>query len=423
MNPRVQPARLPVSGHPAEVLPAAAGRWFRRSFSPLVPRGWWTGVLAGLGLLVAGCARPPGDSRSPAWPAPGRAEAAEADRAPLMVRVIANELDFLGPNQSGPDGRADVCLEVPVPRAEILAARVDGERGDAWQTPFNHQNWDVRLRPGLMPADTRLYFAASQTLRNYRVTLLLRSGRLVGGVASLVPGAGPPEGLPPPPVAIQLPRQLPADLQAAWDQLPRDGNGQVVGVRVGRHWVHGSVHVQVARVPWVGRPGGGGPVAAVREARYGDYALLEYPEPVGTDDVADVLPPPGTAVWQVVRPGLYRTSRIDRYAGALGPPDSVLPATAFLRADGPYPGVPVGGDSGSVCLVRMGGRVRVLGVCGMAGTVFLAVPLRWPGHFEVAPGERPTLRLPPGGTPAQPYPAGRPPVVEAETTWELPPGR
>ncbi|MFM7102528.1 MAG: hypothetical protein ACKO3N_15320 [Verrucomicrobiota bacterium] len=417
MNPMPRPVPVHAPGHPAEDLAAAAGRWFRRFPSPSAwPGRWlglWPGLLAGLlaGLLVAGCAR------SPAGPVPGRAG------DPLPVRVIANQRDLLGPLQSGPDGRPDVCLEVPVPRAEILAARVDGEQGDAWQTPFDHQHWDIHLVPGPTPADTRLHLAASQTRRNYRVTLLLRSGALVGGVASLVPGSGRPEGLPPPPASIQLPRRLPADLQAAWDRLPRDGNGQVVGVRVGRHWVHGSVHVQVARVPWVGRAAGGGLVAPVRESRYGDYALLEYPEPVGTDDVVDALPPPGTAVWQVVRPGLYRTSRIDRYAGALGPPDSVLPATAFLRADGPYPGVPVGGDSGSVCLVRMGGRVRVLGVCGMAGTVYLAVPLRWPAHFEVAPGERLALRLPPGGTPAQPYPAGSPPVAAAEATWDPPPAR
>lgn len=387
----------------------------------------------GLGLLLIlvlangcffGCAGKPaeppagGAGASPARPA---AVASRSGRDSLVVKVLTNTLDLIGPNDFGPDGKPDVCLEVPVPAAEIRAVRVDGENEDGWQTPYNGRNWDLKVVPGEAPSSSRIYFAPSQTRRNYRVTLLRASGVTESGIAFLVPGQRQPEGLPPAPASLELPRRLPPDIEAAWRRLPRDGNGQVIGVRVGRYWLHGSAHVQVARGLVMGRADGQGTVAPIRVAQMGDYTLREYPEPIGTDDILEELPPIGTAVWQVVRPGLYRTSRIDRYVGSLTPPDAVVPGYAFLRADGPYPGVPIGGDSGSVCFARVNGKVRVLGVCGVASSVFIAVPLRWPASFQVAPGERPMLRLPPGGTLSFPFPPGSPTTLPAETTWNAPP--
>lgn len=378
--------------------------------------------------LVHGCFL--GCAGKPAEPARGGPEAPPARpaavspgtrRDSLSVKVITNTLDLIGPNDFGPDGKPDVCLEVPVPAEQIRAVRVDGENQDAWQTPYNGRNWDLKVVAGETASTSRLHFAPSQTRRNYRVTLLRASGVTESGIAFLVPGQRQPEGLPPAPASLELPRRLPADIEAAWRKLPRDGNGQVIGVRVGRYWLHGSAHVQVARGLVMGRADGGGTVAPVREARMGDYTLREYPEPIGTDDVLEELPPVGTAVWQVVRPGLYRTSRIDRYVGSLTQPDAVVPGYAFLRADGPYPGVPIGGDSGSVCFARIGGKVRVLGVCGVASSVFIAVPLRWPASFQLAPEERPILRLPPGGTLSFPFPPGSPTTLPAETTWNAPP--
>lgn len=388
--------------------------------------GRMAGLIAVLvSQLFLGCAGTPADPRpgdtAARPPAAGPTVVKGAPKDTLRVQVITNGVDLIGPNQSGPDGKPDVCLEVPVPRERIRAARVDGEGGDAWQTPSNYHNWDIKLVPGESPSATRLHFAPSATRLNYRVTLLFRSGELESGVAFLTPGQDRPEGLPPPPASIELPRPLPADIQAAWDQLPRNGNGLVMGVRVGRYWLHGSAHVQAARLSPVGREKGDGLVSAVRLAGMGDYTLREYSEPIGSDDVLEELPPIGTAVWQVVRPGFYRTSRIARYAGAVAPADRVLAAAAILQADGPYPGVPIGGDSGSVCFARINGKVRVLGVCGVASSVFIAVPLRWPASFQVAPGERPMLRFPPGGTPDNPLPQGSRPTLPAETTWNPPP--
>lgn len=392
---------------------------------------WHRGRIGLLALALAsrlflGCTgtsieRRPGESTS-SPPAKQPAVARKSSPDSLRVQVMTNALDLIGPNQSGPDGEPDVCLEVPVPVERIRAVRVDGEGGDAWQTPYNQQNWDIKLVPGESLSSTRLHFAPSHTRRNYRVTLLLRSGELESGIAFLTPGQRQPEGLPPPPTSLQLPRRLPADIQAAWDRLPRDGNGQVVGVRVGRYWLHGSAHVQVGRAPVVRREAGEGLVTAVRVAQMGDYTLREYPEAIGSDDVLEELPAIGTAVWQVIRPGFYRTSRIARYAGATAPADRVLAALAILQPDGPYPGVPIGGDSGSVCFARINGKVRVLGVCGVASSVFIAVPLRWPTAFQMAPGERPMLQFPPGGSPENPLPPGSRATLPAGLTWDPPPG-
>ncbi|MFM8986152.1 MAG: hypothetical protein ACKONH_08865 [Planctomycetia bacterium] len=348
--------------------------------------------------------------------AAARAAEPAADAAPaLEVKVVATEADLIGPLDAGPDGQPDVCLQVPIARDRIKTAQVDGEGGDAWQTPFNGRNWNVKLVPAAGDAATRLHFAPSQTRRNYRVTLLLDSGASVSGVAILAPGQTEPVGLPPPATL-----DLPADVEAAWNALPRDGNGQVMGVRVGKFWLHGSKHVQVARGLVFHREGTGEPIVAERAADFGDYTIREYPHPIGIDDVVTSLPPVGTAVWQVVRPGLYRTSRIARYSGAVAPEGRVVSTLAMLEPAGPHPGVPIGGDSGSVGFVRIGGKVRVLGVVGLARSVFIAVPARWPAEFDRAAAERPVLGFPAGGTPENPYPQDSRSAVDAATAWDPP---
>ncbi|MFM8985103.1 MAG: SGNH/GDSL hydrolase family protein [Planctomycetia bacterium] len=125
------------------------------------------------------------------------AHAADTDpaglpRAPtadaLAVKPVATASDLAGELDSGPDGKPDVCLEVPVARTRIRSVRIEGDGSDAWHTPFNGSNWDIKFQSTEGDAATRLQFAPSQPTAGYRVTLLLDDESSVSGVAQIALG-------------------------------------------------------------------------------------------------------------------------------------------------------------------------------------------------------------------------------------------
>ncbi len=86
-----------------------------------------------------------------------------------------------------------------------------------------------------------------------------------------------------------------------------------------------------------------------------------YKRDIDNSWVVNTLPPIGSLVWQIKGDLLVcRTSRIAGYHSGM--------IRAALDSAGPYAGVPVGGDSGSVCYVNVDGQWKVFGVVNSLGT-------------------------------------------------------
>lgn len=162
------------------------------------------------------------------------------------------------------------------------------------------------------------------------------------------------------------------------EALGKDDRGIIRGVRVNTwHWT-GAVHCLNAWGWW----------PLDDKVVVGDWAFCRK---LGTesDPVVTELPPVGTQVYQITPKGELRTSRIRRYIPTVAQSE-VLPVGALLHPAGPFAGVPVGGDSGSICFVRQADEWRVLGVVSYASRVELSRPIT-SGTWAVKP-----LLIPPG---------------------------
>lgn len=157
------------------------------------------------------------------------------------------------------------------------------------------------------------------------------------------------------------------------ESLGKDDRGVIRGVRVdGNYWT-GAIHCLNA---WGWWPIGGDKLMV------GDWAFC-WSFGIGADPVVTELPPVGTQVYQVTPKGELRTSKIQRYIPTVAQSE-VLPLGALLYPAGPFAGVPVGGDSGSICFVRQGDEWRVLGVVSYGYRVELSRPVS-SGTWAVKP--------------------------------------
>ena len=171
---------------------------------------------------------------------------------------------------------------------------------------------------------------------------------------------------------------MPKSLREAQKNLATDERGVVRGIRVSHNTVTGPLHCLSQWGEQMVTEAG----AWVRYAErlsYGDVAYYRYDHALSVDPVVTGLPAIGTQVWQITPTGVLRTSRIARYAGVcIG--DGPRSIQAILEAVGPQAGVPVAGDSGSVCWVRVahldggGAAWMVLGMASYAGLCTVAMP-------------------------------------------------
>lgn len=163
------------------------------------------------------------------------------------------------------------------------------------------------------------------------------------------------------------------------EALGKDDRGVIRGVRVNGNYWTGAVHCLKAWGWW--------PITGDKLV-VGDWAFCSS-FGIGADPVVTELPPVGTQVYQITPKGELRTSRIRRYIPTVAQSE-VLPVGALLHPAGPFAGVPVGGDSGSICFVRQAYEWRVLGVVSYASRVELSRPIT-SGTWAVKP-----LLIPPG---------------------------
>lgn len=154
---------------------------------------------------------------------------------------------------------------------------------------------------------------------------------------------------------------LPTSLWETYNAVPRDQNDNVNELPAGKalgYWLTTSNTHTDRGNPY------GQPVVEFGPASFIDGCpkLQAYAKPINNDWVVDSLPPIGTAVWQIKGPLLQivRTSTIASYSDGF--------VKAALTKAGPYPGTPIGGDSGSLCFVKQAGRWKVVGICNSSGT-------------------------------------------------------
>jgi hypothetical protein len=179
--------------------------------------------------------------------------------------------------------------------------------------------------------------------------------------------------------------EIPASLLRAHRSLTQsDDRGPFArGLIVGSRHLTGAIHCLQA---WgTHAPASGRHIQPVAMDRCGDVGYWTFDEDLAPDPLVRVLLPLGTPVWQITPAGVLRTSRIARYASAatIGP----WSYSAILRPDGPAPGIPIAGDSGSICWVRHGARWLALGQVSHANMVVIACPARlptgWPADTQI----------------------------------------
>lgn len=110
----------------------------------------------------------------------------------------------------------------------------------------------------------------------------------------------------------------------------------------------------------------------------GANKVMLYDRIVPSDWVVPAPPPTGVAVWQIKGRDcrIVRTSKLHNYG--IGP--FVI---GVLSPAGPYPGVPIQNDSGSLTFVRMNGMWKVLGICNFGQTTNLPF---WPHPIRITHG-------------------------------------
>lgn len=286
----------------------------------------------------------------------------------------------------------------------ITAIRINGNSGgDTWQIPFNGNNWIIA--PYKVDDKTlRLYFSKNQPQTKFLISIQYNDSSMDYGYA-LSPN-DTIAGLPP--KQLYLYQNLPKEVEDARKKMVWDERGLICGVRVGNYWVHGSKHVLDLQGYW-GNP-------TEENIRYfGDYVVYQCLKDVGSDNVCYELPPIGTKIWQINPKGVVRTSRIANYPQTVSLTTELLGTYAVLRADGPFPGVPIGGDSGSVCFYfdEKDQTVKILGICGYGGTCFVATPTQWPVEWTDNINKRPILKY--VGSANQPMSVN--PVVVLDNDW------
>lgn len=154
---------------------------------------------------------------------------------------------------------------------------------------------------------------------------------------------------------------IPASLVAAYRSLPWDDRGLLNEIPAGGNLTWANSHTDL------GNPYGQPIDQHGPDTPYGAFGkVMLHAAEIPSAWAIEAIPPPGTAVWQIKGQHMHivRTSEIESHMRG----GFVL---ARLRATGPYPGIPIGGDSGSICFVRHRGRWQVLGICNLAGTCSL----------------------------------------------------
>ena len=150
---------------------------------------------------------------------------------------------------------------------------------------------------------------------------------------------------------------LPASLIAAYRSLPWDERGLCYEFPAGDNRTWSNTHTDL------GNPYGTPVDQFGIDTNLGAFGkVMLHDRPIPDAWLIEAIPPPGTAVWQLKGQSLHivRTSEISHYTrGGF--------IIAQLKAAGPYPGTPIGGDSGSICFVRSRGRWQVLGNCNTQG--------------------------------------------------------
>lgn len=308
---------------------------------------------------------------------------------PFTAQILNVEIDRTSPNSVTLDKISDWAIECKFDTAykPIACIRINGTGGDTWQT--NSKYYWIAAPYKVNDTTLRLYFSKYQAQTKFLVSIQYTDNTMEYAYALL--SGETITGLPTQPTTLVS--VVPEEVQAAYTKLVRNGNGIVLGVRIGRYWFHCAKHVNDSQ----GYPNN---PQSIRGSS--DALICEYNYDLGEDNACYELPPIGTKVWQINLPNIIRTSRISHYAGVYNAdPNAALLTMARLIADGPYPGVPIGGDSGSPCFyLDKNGVVRVLGVCSYAGFCNIGTPLVWPADWTFNLDKRPTLKY--GGTVNQP---------------------
>lgn len=293
--------------------------------------------------------------------------------------------DYLGPgavNISIPDGKADLRFDLFNLKKNVVRVSIQAPGGDEWVWPGNFKNWyihAIETKEGPV-----LYISKSSDNKYYRVSVKYED-QTNDSFSLAVDGSTPPLNTFPTdlPASLNVPfYDVPVEIDAIRSRMISLTFGLAYGVKVGRFWLHGSKHVQDA---W-------GNLSPLNYELDGDLTIGQFGHDIGVDPVATELPPPGTRIWQLKGKDIVRTSRIRSLTGRVAAEGKYVGFILNLIADGPYPGFPVGGDSGSITFFRdQKGVVRILGAVGYYGTTFVAVPAQWPASWSSHLDERPRL--------------------------------
>lgn len=281
-----------------------------------------------------------------------------------------------------PDNKPDLRIDLENLKRNINGIRIEGSSGDTWLWPGSTSLWfalGVETTQGVS-----LYFGKNADNTSFRVTIQYDDNTLDSVVINSNNSPVTTNPFTNPIAAIPATKQIPLEILNVINGMWKNGNGLVIGVKVGTKWLHGAKHVQDA---W----GNGSPA---RTELYGDQTISYYNDSFASDPIAIELPPPGTRIWQVkIGTDIVRTSRIGWLTGVYASTTTAYYSfNARLSADGPYPGVPIGGDSGSIAFYRdQKGLIKVLGTIGYAGMSNVAVPAQWPSSFTDFLNIRPNL--------------------------------
>lgn len=188
---------------------------------------------------------------------------------------------------------------------------------------------------------------------------------------------------------------IPQSLLDAHRCLQIDERGIIKMVRIAGYHATGAYHCTSLWGEYMPTVKGGVVGYTAREF-FGDQVFYKFSEDIGSDPVVIALPEPGTQVWQWTPNGIWRTSRIKRYSSAITP--GPWSYHAILEPAGPMAGVPVGGDSGSICWVFIANKWQVLGVVSHASGVIVSRPRKVPASWAVNP-----IELPAGTDEANPF--------------------
>lgn len=325
----------------------------------------------------------------------------------MTATLVTQSIDRVNPSAPIPDDVNDWVIDITNISGKIVGILINGHSSignDIWQTGKS-QYWPIYVQR-LTDTSYRLYFSKNNPVTKFLISVQFMDNTMDHEYVFLTADTTT-TGLPVRPRNVVY--LLPNELVTIHNAVPSSEGGMKFGARVGTTWFHGAEHVQRGTGYWGNPP---------RISRNYDYTLSEYNEPrwesSSIDIATDILPPLGTKVWQINPRGIIRTSRITYYIGAISSGATPSFIYASLTGDGPYPGIPIGGDSGSICyILDKTNKLRVLGVAGTGGTCYVAVPTQWPSSFIVQTN-RPTLKFD-NTTPTTPSSLDK--VIDIDTNW------